>query len=183
MEARRCHLRAPGHRILQAVVDVDRSHQALNSAPARVTAECASVNINNGLQDAMTGRTQMGIFSASIGRHMCAACAACDRDRLDTPSGGGRPTSRLRPRRCSFDFPAGSWVMARTGTPADVIKKLNAAIRTRQRATRRCGACAEARVRAQSEGRGHARTTRAPFWRRSLPLWAKTTQNSASEPQ
>lgn len=103
--------------------------QALNKHAGTKFVLVPSVNINNGLQDTIAGRTQAGIFSASIVEsHVRSgalrAVATASSSRLlaapDVPS-----AAETLP---GFDFSGWFMVMAPTGTPADIVNKLNAAL-------------------------------------------------------
>src|SRR5882762_9749767 len=103
--------------------------QALNKRAGTQFMLVPSVNINNGLQDTITGRTQTGIFSASIVEaqvHSGAlrALAIASTKRLvaapDVPA-----AAETLP---GFDFSGWFMLMAPTGTPADIVKKMSAAV-------------------------------------------------------
>ena len=72
--------------------------QALNKRAGTQFVLVPSVNINNGLQDTITGRTQAGVFSASIVEaQVQERRVARARDCLDAPAGrGARRAGRRR---------------------------------------------------------------------------------------
>ena len=99
------------------------------SAPERNSSLIPSNNINSGLQDTIAGRTQAGIFSASILElHLRSgalrALATASTHRLSAAPDIPAVAETLP----GFDFSGWFMLMAPAGTPPDIIKKLNAAI-------------------------------------------------------
>jgi tripartite-type tricarboxylate transporter receptor subunit TctC len=157
--------------------------QALNKRAGTHFLLVPSVNINNGLQDAMTGRTQVGIFSASIVEaHVRSgalrAIATASTHRLvaapDVPA-----AAETLP---GFDFSGWFMVMAPTGTPADVITKLNAAIDDATRDAQVRELAPKLGFELNPNGVGTPDDAGA-FLASQLALWAKTTQELGIEPQ
>ena len=157
--------------------------QALNKRAGTQFVLIPSVNINNGLQDTMTGRTQSGIFSASIVEaHVRSgalrALATASTHRLvaapDVPA-----AAETLP---GFDFSGWFMVMAPTGTPADIIKKLNAAIAEAARDEQVRELAPKLGFELDPKGVG-APEDAAEFLKTQLALWAKTTQELGIEPQ
>ena len=103
--------------------------QALNKRAGAQFVLIPSVNINNGLQDTITGRTQAGVFSASIveahvrSGALRAIATASTRRLVAAPE-----VPAAAETLPGFDFSGWFMVMAPTGTPADIVKKLNGAI-------------------------------------------------------
>jgi len=157
--------------------------QALNKRAGTQFVLIPSVNINNGLQDTITGRTQAGIFSASIveahvkSGALRAIATASTRRLVAAPE-----VAAAAETLPGFDFAGWFMVMAPAGTPADIIKKLNGAI---DEATR------DAQVRELAPKLGFeldpkgAGTPEAAgeFLKDQLALWARTTQELGIEPQ
>ena len=157
--------------------------QALNKRAGTQFALIPSVNINNGLQDTITGRTQAGIFSASIVEaHVKSgalrALATASTHRLvaapDVPA-----AAETLP---GFDFSGWFMVMAPTGTPADIIKKLNAAIDEATRDSQVRELAPKLGFELDPKGAGTPEAA-AEFLQTQLALWAKTTKELGIEPQ
>jgi tripartite-type tricarboxylate transporter receptor subunit TctC len=157
--------------------------QALNKRAGTQFVLIPSVNINNGLQDTITGRTQAGIFSASIVEaHVRSgalhAVATASTHRLvaapDVPA-----AAETLP---GFDFSGWFMVMAPTGTPADIVKKLNAAIGEAARDQQVQELAPKLGFELDPKGVGPPEDA-AEFLKTQLALWAKTTQELGIEPQ
>ena len=157
--------------------------QALNKRAGTQFVLIPSVNINNGLQDTITGRTQAGVFSASIVEaHVKSgalrALATASTRRLvaapDVPA-----AAETLP---GFDFSGWFMVMAPTGTPADIIKKLNAAIDEATRDAQVRDLAPKLGFELDPKGAGTPEAA-AEFLKDQLALWAKTTQELGIEPQ
>lgn len=157
--------------------------QALNKRAGTQFVLVPSVNINNGLQDTITGRTQAGVFSASIVEaHVKSgalrALATASTHRLvaapDVPA-----AAETLP---GFDFSGWFMVMAPTGTPADIIKKLNGAIGEATRDAQVRELAPKLGFELDPKGTGTPETA-AEFLKDQLALWAKTTQELGIEPQ
>lgn len=157
--------------------------QALNKRAGTQFLLVPSVNINNGLQDTITGRTQAGVFSASI-------------VETHIQSGAVRPIATASTHRFAtlpnvpaaaetypgFDFAGWFMVMAPANTPAGIIKKLNTAIDQ---------AAKDPQVRELAPKLGFDLDPKsvgtpedaAAFLKTQLALWAKTVQELGIEPQ
>src|SRR3954452_15354821 len=157
--------------------------QALNKRAGTQFVLIPSVNINNGLQDTITGRTQAGIFSASIVEaHVRSgalrAVATASTHRLlaapDVPA-----AAETLP---GFDFSGWFMVMAPAGTPADIVKKLNGAIAEAARDQQVQELAPKLGFELEPKGVGSPEDA-AEFLKAQLALWAKTTQELGIEPQ
>ncbi len=157
--------------------------QALNKRAGTQFLLVPSVNINNGLQDTITGRTQAGVFSASI-------------VEAHIQSGAVRPLATASTHRLAtlpnvaaaaetfpgFDFSGWFMVMAPAKTPTDIITKLNAAIDQ---------AVKDPQVRELAPKLGFEldpKSVGTPedavrFLKEQLALWGKTVQELGIEPQ
>ncbi|MBV9556713.1 MAG: tripartite tricarboxylate transporter substrate binding protein [Pseudolabrys sp.] len=157
--------------------------QALNKRAGTQFLLVPSVNINNGLQDTITGRTQVGIFSASIVEaHIQSGAlrgiATASTHRLETLPNMPSAAETLP----GFDFSGWFMVMAPAGTPPDIVKKLNAALNE---------ACKDAQVKELAPKLGFELDPQGvgtpeaagEFLKTQLALWAKTTQELGIEPQ
>jgi tripartite-type tricarboxylate transporter receptor subunit TctC len=104
--------------------------QALNRRAGLNLVLVPYPNINVGLQDTIAGRAGLGVFSMSIvetqireGKLRALALASSRRaeNMPDLPA-----TAETIP---GFDFSGWFMLMAPTGTPADIIKRMNAEVR------------------------------------------------------
>jgi len=157
--------------------------QALNKRAGAQFALIPSVNINNGLQDTIAGRTQSGIFSASIVEaHVRAgtlrAVATASTHRLVAAPEVPAAAETLP----GFDFSGWFMVMAPAGTPGDIIKKLNAAIGEAARDAQVRELAPKLGFELDPKGVG-APEDAAEFLKAQLALWGKTTQELGIEPQ
>jgi len=157
--------------------------QALNKRAGAQFALIPSVNINNGLQDTIAGRTQSGIFSASIVEaHVRSgalrALATASTHRLVAAPEVPAAAETLP----GFDFSGWFMVMAPTGTPPDIIKKLNAAIGEATRDGQVRELAPKLGFELDPKGVG-APEDAAEFLKAQLALWARTTQELGIEPQ
>ena len=157
--------------------------QALNKRAGTKFVLVPSVNINNGLQDTITGRTQAGIFSASIVEaHMQSgalrALATASTHRLVTPPNVPAAAETLP----GFDFSGWFMVMAPAGTPADIVKKLNAAIDDAAQDPQVRELAPKLGFELDPKGVGSPEAA-AEFLKEQLALWAKTTKELGIEPQ
>lgn len=157
--------------------------QALNVRAGTRFLLVPSVNINNGLQDTIAGRTQAGIFSASIVEsHVRSgalrALAIASTTRLaaapDVPA-----AAETLP---GFDFSGWFMVMAPAGTPGDIVKKLNAAIGEVARDPQVVELAPKLGFELDPKGVGTAEHA-AEFLQTQLSLWEKTTKELGIEPQ
>jgi len=157
--------------------------QALNKRAGTQFLLIPSVNINNGLQDTITGRTQAGIFSASIAEsHVRSgalrALATASNSRLaaapDIPA-----AAETLP---GFDFSGWFMIMAPAGTPVDVVKKLNAATEEALRDQQVRELAPKLGFELDPKGPGTPQDA-AAFLDAQLALWKQTTQELGIEPQ
>jgi len=157
--------------------------QALNKRAGTQFVLIPSVNINNGLQDTITGRTQAGVFSASIVEaHVKSGAlrvlATASTHRLvaapDVPAAAETVPG--------FDFSGWFMVMAPTGTPADLITKLNRAIGEATRDAQVRELAPKLGFELDPKGAGTPEDA-AEFLKGQLALWARTTQELGIEPQ
>ena len=103
--------------------------QALNKMAGTRFVLIPSTNINSGLQDTVAGRTQAGIFSASIAEGLVRsgslrAVATASNKRLAAAPNVPAAAETLP----GFDFSGWFLLVAPAGTPSDVIARLNAAV-------------------------------------------------------
>jgi tripartite-type tricarboxylate transporter receptor subunit TctC len=157
--------------------------QAFNKRAGTQFVLVPSVNINNGLQDTITGRTQAGIFSASIVEaHVSSgalrALATASNHRLAAAPQIAAAAETLP----GFDFSGWFMVMAPSGTPSEIIQKLNAAIGEAVRDPQVRELAPKLGFELDPKGVGSAQDA-ADFLRTQLTLWAKTTQELGIEPQ
>jgi tripartite-type tricarboxylate transporter receptor subunit TctC len=157
--------------------------QALNKRAGTKFSLIPSVNINAGLQDTIAGRTQAGIFSASILEpHLRSgalrALATASTNRLAAAPNIPSAAETLP----GFDFSGWFMLMAPAGTPPDIINKLNTALGQ---------AIDDPQVRALGPKLGFEFAPKgvgspaqaAEFLKAQLALWAKTTQELGIEAQ
>lgn len=150
--------------------------QALNKRAGTKFELIPSTNINSGLQDTIAGRTQAGVFSASILElHLRSgalrALATASTHRLSAAPDIPAVAETLP----GFDFSGWFMLMAPAGTPPDIVKKLSGAI---EEATR------DPQVRDLApklgfeldKGSGNGPQQAADFLKSQLALWAKTAQ-------
>ena len=157
--------------------------QALNKRAGTAFLLVPSVNINNGLQDTVAGRTQVGIFSASIvdsqvrgGALRAVATASTHRLQAapDVPA-----AAETLP---GFDFSGWFMVMAPTGTPADIVRKLNGAIDAATRDAQVRELAPKLGFELDPKGAGTPEDA-ASFLKDQFALWEKTTKELGIEPQ
>jgi tripartite-type tricarboxylate transporter receptor subunit TctC len=157
--------------------------QALNKRAGTQFVLVPSVNINNGLQDTIAGRTPVGVFSASIVESQVRAgslraLATASNKRLEAAPDVPAAAETLP----GFDFSGWFMLMAPTGTPSDVVERMNKAI---DEATR------DAQVRELAPKLGFELAPKgvgtpddaAAFLKEQLALWASTTKELGIEPQ
>jgi tripartite-type tricarboxylate transporter receptor subunit TctC len=157
--------------------------QALNKRAGTQFVLIPSVNINNGLQDTITGRTQSGIFSASIVEaHVRAgtvrAIATASTHRLVAAPEVPAAAETLP----GFDFSGWFMVMAPAGTPAEIVTKLNKAIGEATQDAQVKELAPKLGFELDPKGVGSPADA-AEFLKTQMALWAKTTQELGIEPQ
>ena len=157
--------------------------QALNKRAGTKFVLIPSVNINSGLQDTIAGRTQAGVFSASIlESHLRSgslrALATASTHRLSAAPDIAAVAETLP----GFDFSGWFMVMAPAGTPADIIQKLNAALNEATRDPQVRELAPKLGFELDPKGVGSPAEA-AEFLKAQLALWAKTTQELGIEAQ
>ena len=157
--------------------------QALNKRAGTQFVLVPSVNINNGLQDTIAGRTQAGIFSASIVEsHVRSgalrALAVASTARLVAAPEVPAAAETLP----GFDFSGWFMVMAPAGTPGDIVKKLNAAINEAVRDPQVRELAPRLGFELDPQGVGSPEHA-GEFLKSQLALWEKTTKELGIEPQ
>jgi tripartite-type tricarboxylate transporter receptor subunit TctC len=157
--------------------------QALNKRAGTKFVLIPSVNINSGLQDTITGRTQAGVFSASIlESHLRSgalrALATASTHRLSAAPDIPAVAETLP----GFDFSGWFMLMAPAGTPPDIIRKLNAAIDEATRDPQVRELAPKLGFELDPKGVGSPEQA-ADFLKSQLALWAKTTQELGIEAQ
>jgi tripartite-type tricarboxylate transporter receptor subunit TctC len=157
--------------------------QALNKRAGTNFVLIPSVNINSGLQDTIAGRTQAGVFSASIlESHLRSgslrALATASTHRLSAAPDIAAVAETLP----GFDFSGWFMVMAPAGTPPDIIRKLNAALDEATRDPQVRELAPKLGFELDPKGVGSPEQA-AEFLKAQLALWAKTTQELGIEAQ
>jgi tripartite-type tricarboxylate transporter receptor subunit TctC len=157
--------------------------RALNKRAGTKFLLVPSVNINNGLQDTVAGRTQAGIFSASIVEgqvHSGAlrALAIASTKRLQAAPDVPAAAETLP----GFDFSGWFMLMAPAGTPADVVKKMAAAIDEATRDQQVRELAPKLGFELDPKGAGTPEDA-AAFLKAQLALWSATTRDLGIEPQ
>jgi tripartite-type tricarboxylate transporter receptor subunit TctC len=156
---------------------------ALNKRAGTQFMLVPSVNINNGLQDTITGRTQSGIFSASIVEGQVhggtlRALAIASAKRLvaapDVPA-----AAETLP---GFDFSGWFMLMAPTGTPGDIVRKMSIAVDEATRDVQVRELAPKLGFELDPKGAGTPEDA-AAFLKAQMALWATTTRELGIEPQ
>ncbi len=140
-------------------------------------------NINNGVQDVINGRAEVGVFSVSIvesqvraGTMKAIAIAAPKRIAAfaDVPAAGETIPG--------FDFAGWFMVVAPAGTPDDIIAKMNAAIGRAVRDPAIKEMAPKLGFDIDASGIGSPKAA-SEFLNEQMALWAKTTKELNIEPQ
>jgi tripartite-type tricarboxylate transporter receptor subunit TctC len=157
--------------------------QALNKRAGTKFELIPSTNINSGLQDTIAGRTQAGIFSASIlESHLRSgalrALATASTHRLSAAPDIPAVAETLP----GFDFSGWFMLMAPAGTPPAIVGKLNAAIDQATRDPQVRELAPKLGFELDPKGVGSPEQA-ADFLKSQLALWAKTTQELGIEAQ
>ncbi|MET0277876.1 MAG: tripartite tricarboxylate transporter substrate binding protein [Pseudorhodoplanes sp.] len=157
--------------------------QALNKRAGTKFVLIPSVNINSGLQDTIAGRTQAGVFSASIleshlrsGALRAVATASTHR-LLAAPE-----IPAVAETLPGFDFSGWFMLMAPAGTPPEIVRKLNAAIEEAVRDPQVRDLAPKLGFELDPKGVGSPEQA-AEFLKSQLALWSKTTQELGIEAQ
>ena len=140
-------------------------------------------NINNGVQDVINGRAEVGVFSVSIvesqvraGTMKALAVAAPKRVAAfsNVPAAGETIPG--------FDFAGWFMVVAPVGTPPDVINKMNAAIDRAVKDQAVKDMAPKLGFDINPDGIGSPQAA-GDFLKSQMELWAKTTKELGIEPQ
>lgn len=140
-------------------------------------------NINNGVQDVINGRAEVGVFSVSIvesqvraGTMKALAVAAPKRVAAfpNVPAAGETIPG--------FDFAGWFMVVAPVGTPPNVITKMNAAIDRAVKDQAVKDMAPKLGFDINPDGLGSPQLA-ADFLKTQMELWAKTTKELGIEPQ
>ena len=157
--------------------------QGLNKHAGTQFVLIPAANTNTGLQDVMTGRTQSGVFSVSIveqlvraGQLRAIAVASIDRasNMPDVPA-----AAETLP---GFDFQGWFMLMAPSGTPPDIVKKVNAAVgaATKDPQVKELSVKLGFELQPDSLGTPQAAGT---FLKEQLGVWEKITKDLGIEQQ
>ncbi len=157
--------------------------QAFNKRAGTKFVLVPSVNINNGLQDTIAGRTQAGVFSASIVEaHISSgalrAIAVATSHRLVAAPNVPAAAETLP----GFDFSGWFMVMAPAGTPPDIVAKMNKALNDAAKDPQVVELAPKLGFELDPNGVGSPAKA-GEFMKSQLALWAKTTQELGIEPQ
>jgi tripartite-type tricarboxylate transporter receptor subunit TctC len=140
-------------------------------------------NINNGVQDVINGRAEVGVFSVSIvesqvraGAMKAMAVAAPKRVSAfpDIPAAGETIPG--------FDFAGWFMVVAPAGTPADIVNKMNAAIDRAMKDPAIKEMAPKLGFDVDPAGFGSPKAA-SDFLKSQMALWGKTTKELGIEPQ
>ena len=157
--------------------------QALNNRAGTNFTLVPTPNINAALQDTITGRTQAGVYSASIlETHLRSgalrALATASTQRLQAAP--DLPT--IADTLPGFDFSGWFMIMAPAGTPADIIKKLNGALEVALRDPQVRDLAPKLGFELDPNGPGSPEQA-AAFLKSQLEVWAKITQEMGIKAQ
>jgi tripartite-type tricarboxylate transporter receptor subunit TctC len=157
--------------------------QALNKRADTRFLLVPSVNINNGLQDTIAGRTHSGVFSASLVETHIQSGAV----RAIATASTTRPATLPNVPAAAETYPGfdfGGWfmVVAPANTPPDIVKKLNAAIdqATKDPQVRELAPKLGFELDPNSVGTPE---DAAAFLKTQLALWGQTVKEIGLEPQ
>jgi tripartite-type tricarboxylate transporter receptor subunit TctC len=157
--------------------------QALNKRAGTNFVLIPSTNINSGLQDTIAGRTQAGVFSASILEpHLRSGALRALATASTTRLSAAPDIPAVAETLPGFDFSGWFMVMAPAGTPADIIQKLNAALSDATRDPQVRDLAPKLGFELDPKGVGSPAAA-AEFLKTQLALWAKTTQELGIEAQ
>ena len=157
--------------------------QALNKRAGTKFELIPSTNINSGLQDTIAGRTQAGVFSASIlESHLRSgalrALATASTHRLSAAPDIPAVAETLP----GFDFSGWFMLMAPTGTPGDIVKTMSAAVDEATRDVQVRELAPKLGFELDPKGAGTPEDA-AAFLKAQMALWATTTKELGIEPQ
>lgn len=157
--------------------------QALNTYAKTQFVLIPATNPNAGVQDVMTGRTQAGVFSISIVEQLVRAgslrpiAVATNRRATNLPD--VPPASDVLP---GFDFQGWFMLVAPAATPADIVKKLNAAVDAGIKDPQVKEVAVKLGFEFQPDGVGTPQAA-AAFLKQQLAVWEKTTKDLGIEQQ
>ena len=157
--------------------------QALNKFAGTKFVLIPSTNPNAGVQDVMTGRTQVGVFSVSIVEALVQAgslraIAVASRERSASMPNVPAAAETLP----GFDFNGWFMLMAPAGTPADIVTKINAAADAATKDPQVKELSAKLGFDLPKGGVGTPQAA-AAFLKEQLALWGQTTKDLGIEPQ
>jgi tripartite-type tricarboxylate transporter receptor subunit TctC len=157
--------------------------QALNKRANIKLTPVPYPNINNGVQDVLGGRVEIGVFSVSVVEtHIKSggmkALAVAGNKRVaalpDTPAAG-----ELLP---GFDFSGWFMVMAPAGTLEHIVKAANAAFDAALKDPKVAGMAPRLGFEVDAAGAGTPAQAKA-FLAEQVALWGRTTKDLGIEPQ
>ncbi len=157
--------------------------QALNFMAGTKFVMVPYANINSGVQDVLTGRAEVGIFSISIiEAHVRAGSVRALAVAADKRVSALPEVPAAAETIPGFDFSGWFMLMAPAGAPRDIVGKMNAALDE---------ALKDAQVREMAPKLGYELDPRsvgtpeeaAAFLNRQLAFWEKTTKELGIEPE
>ncbi len=156
--------------------------QAINIRAGTKFLMVPSNNINAGLQDTVAGRIHTGIFSASIAEALVRggqlrALATASNKRLAAAPNVPAAAETLP----GFDFSGWFMLVAPTGTPPEIIAKLNAAVGDALRDPQVQELAPKLGFELEPPGTTPAEAS--AFLRDQLDLWSKTTKELGIVPE
>jgi tripartite-type tricarboxylate transporter receptor subunit TctC len=156
---------------------------ALNKHAGTQFVLIPSTNINSGVQDVMTGRTQVGVFSVSIVESLVRAgslraVAVASDKRIESLPDVQAAADTLP----GFDFSGWFMLMAPSGTSADIVTKLNAAVDAATKNPQVKELAVKLGFDLDPKGVGSPQDA-ASFLKQQLARWEKTTKDLGIEPQ
>ena len=157
--------------------------QALNKHANTKFVMIPSTNPNAGVQDVMTGRTQVGVFSISIVEALVRAGSL----RAIAVASSGRATNMsdvptVAETLPGFDFQGWFMLMVPAGTSSDIIKRVNAAVDAATKDPQVKDLAVKLGFDLRPSGVGSPQDA-AAFLQQQLVLWEKTTKDLGIEPQ
>jgi tripartite-type tricarboxylate transporter receptor subunit TctC len=140
-------------------------------------------NINNGIQDTMAGRAEVGIFSISvIEQHVQSGSVRALAIAADKRLDGAPDVPSAAETIPGFDFAGWFMLMAPAGTPPDIVKKLNAALDQALKDPQVREMAPKLGYELNKDGVGTPEEASA-FLKAQLALWEITTKELGIEPE
>jgi tripartite-type tricarboxylate transporter receptor subunit TctC len=157
--------------------------QALNNRAGTQFLLIPYPNINNGLQDAIAGRVQVGVFSVShaesqIRSGSLRAIAIASNKRLQSAPDIPAAAETLP----GFDFSGWFMVMAPAKTPPEIIKQINVAVDAAVRDPQISEMAPKLGFELDADGVGTAERAGA-FLKDQFAIWEQTTKDLGIERQ